>query len=164
MKKHILAVALASSALWGLPALAAPLGSGAPGLQAQVGPHAEPVHHCRYWSAGWDCGYGGDFGGHLRYYSHRRYGSDGGYGSGSGGGYGSGGGGGYGHDRYHSHRRHGSDGGYSSDNGGYGSDGGGSGYGRYRYWGQRPSESDSWGDYHSRYLSHQRYDSWKRAF
>ena len=129
MKKHILAVALASSALWGLPALAAPLGSGAPGLQAQVGPHAEPVHHER------DGREQGDRSG-----------------------------GGYGHDRYHSHRRHGSDGGYSSDNGGYGSDGGGSGYGRYRYWGQRPSESDSWGDYHSRYLSHQRYDSWKRAF
>jgi hypothetical protein len=156
MKKCILAVALACSALWGLPALAAPLGSGASGLQAQVQTKAVQVYHCRAWSAGWDCEAGGDYGGHLRYYSHRRYGSEGGYGSG--------GGGGSGHDRYYSHRRHGSDGGYSSGNGGYSSDGGGHGYGRYRYWGQRPSESDSWGDYHSRYLSHQRYDSWKRAF
>ncbi len=153
MKRYILAVALASGALWGLPASAAPLGSGGSGLRAQVQAETVQVYHCRAWSAGWDCGSGGDYGGHLRYYSHRRYGSEGG----NGGGYGSGGGG-YGHDRNYSHRRHG------SDNGGYSPDGGGHGYGRYRYWGQRPSQSDSWGDYHSRYLSHQRYNSWKRAF
>jgi hypothetical protein len=138
MKKCILAVALASSALIGLPAAAAPLSPAASGLGAQVQADTVQVYHCRSWSAGWDCSHGGDYGGHLRHYSHRRYGSDGG---GYRGGYGSGGG--YG--------------------GGYGS-GGGEGYGRYRHWGTRPSEPDNGGDYHSRYMSHQRYDSWKRAF
>ncbi len=125
MKKCILTVVLASGVLWGLPASAAPLGGGIPGLQDQVRAETVQVYHCRPWSAGWDCARGGDYGGHLRYYSNRRQGSSDGY---SGG--------------YNSRRS----------------------YGRYRYWGPRSGDSDEWRDYHSRYMSHQRYDSWKRAF
>ncbi len=91
MKKYILAVAIASGALIGLPALAAPLASSG-GLQAQVQSGVEQVGHCRYWSGGWHCESRGGYDGHSRHWSHRRHGS-GWEGD---------------HSRHFSHQRHGS--------------------------------------------------------
>jgi hypothetical protein len=102
MKKYALAIAIATSGLFGLSAQAAPVSSTASGLQGQVSGDIVQVRHCR-WSSGHGCGgWGGGgyyYGGHSRYWSHRRWGS-GGWG---GGGY-------YGHGRYWSHRRWGSGG------------------------------------------------------
>ncbi len=92
MKKYALAIAIASSALLGLSAQAAPVSSTASGLQGQVAGDIIKVHHCR-WNSGYGCGGGYGWGGHSRYWSHRRWGS---------GGYG------YGHSRWWSHRRWGS--------------------------------------------------------
>ena len=106
MKKIILAVAAASGALFCLPVQAAPVTSGA-SMQSLVQSGLERVHHCRYWSGGWACGYGDSgsgYEGHSRYWSHRRYSSEGNGGKGFGEyGY-------YGHSRRRSHRRHGSEG------------------------------------------------------
>jgi hypothetical protein len=101
MKKYALAIALATSGLFGLSAQAAPVSSAASGLQGQVSGDIVQVYHCR-WSSGHGCGGwggGGYYYGHSRHWSHRRWGS-GGWG---GGGY-------YGHGRYWSHRRWGSGG------------------------------------------------------
>jgi len=87
MKKYVLAIAVASSALLAVSAQAAPLAV-AGDVQGQVSQSAEKVWHCRAWSGGWGCGGGW---GHNRYWSHRRWGSWG-----------------WGHSRYWSHRRHGS--------------------------------------------------------
>lgn len=78
MKKYMLAVAVASSALLTLQVQAAPLsagGSAAGVVQSGV----EQVRHCREWSGGWGCGWRGGWGGegHSRYWSHRRHGSGG---------------------------------------------------------------------------------------
>jgi hypothetical protein len=86
MKKYMLAIAVASGALFSLSAQAAPVVSSVAGVESQVTSSAEQVHHCRYWSGGWGCGYG-----HSRYWSHRRWGSHG-----------------WGHGRHWSHRRYGS--------------------------------------------------------
>lgn len=96
MKKYVLAIAIASGALFGLSAQAAPLATGPAGLQNQVTSDAVKVFHCRNWSGGWGCGGGGW--GHNRWGSHRRWGS-GGWGGGWGG-----------HRRWWSHRRWGSGG------------------------------------------------------
>jgi hypothetical protein len=94
MKKYALAIAIASGALFSLSAQAAPVTSAVSGLQGQVTGEVQKVHHCR-WSSGYGCGGGFYYyGGHSRYWSHRRWGS-GGYGY-------------YGHGRYWSHRRWGS--------------------------------------------------------
>ena len=76
MKKYVLAVAIASGALFGLSAQAAPVSSTVSGVQNQVSGDAVQVGHCRHWSGGWHCG-GGDGGGgyHSRHWSHRRHGS-----------------------------------------------------------------------------------------
>jgi hypothetical protein len=87
MKKYVLAIAIASGALLGISAQAAPISTGTSAVQSQVTSDVEKVWHCRYWSGGWGCGGGW----HSRYWSHRRWGS-----------------GGYGHSRYWSHRRRGS--------------------------------------------------------
>jgi hypothetical protein len=87
MKKYMLAIAIASGALFSLSAQAAPVSTGASAVQDQVTTNVEKVWHCRYWSGGWGCGGGW----HSRWWSHRRWGS-----------------GGYGHSRYWSHRRRGS--------------------------------------------------------
>ena len=76
MKKYLLAVALVSGALYGVSAQAAPVSSAATGVQNQVTSDAVKVWHCRSWSHGWHCG-GGGWGGHSRYWSHRRHGSRG---------------------------------------------------------------------------------------
>jgi len=86
MKKYVLAFAIASGALFSLSAQAAPVTTSASAVQNQVTGSAEAVHHCRFWSGGWGCGWG-----HGRYWSHRRWGSAG-----------------WGHSRYWSHRRWGS--------------------------------------------------------
>jgi hypothetical protein len=91
MKKLALAIAIASGALFGLSAQAAPVTSTVSGLQGQVSGDAVKVWHHRW-------GYGGGYyyyGGHNRHWSHRRWGSGGYY---------------YGHGRYWSHRRWGSGG------------------------------------------------------
>lgn len=83
MKKYVLAVAIASGALFGLSAQAAPVSSTFSGLQSQVAGDAVQVGHCRRWSGGWHCGgggyggggYGGGGWGHGRHWSHRRHGS-----------------------------------------------------------------------------------------
>jgi hypothetical protein len=72
MKKYLLAIAVASGALVALSAQAAPVTSTS-GVQNQVTGSVEQVRHCRYWSGGWGCGWGG----HSRYWSHRRHGSRG---------------------------------------------------------------------------------------
>jgi hypothetical protein len=137
MKKYMLTAAVALGALLGLPVQAAPLASGTSVLQGQVGQEAQPVYHCRYYSEGWNCGWGDLNQGHDRYWSHRRNGSYG------GGEYHGGGGGG----EYH---------------------GGGAdsyeGFGHLRMWSHRRSGSDNYGEGHSRYMSHQRYQSWKKDF
>ncbi|MGO9544900.1 MAG: hypothetical protein ACLPPF_08910 [Rhodomicrobium sp.] len=69
MKKYVLALAIASGAVLGLSAQAAPVSS-VSGVQSQVTTSAVQVYHCRHWSGGWGCG-----GGHSRYWSHRRHGS-----------------------------------------------------------------------------------------
>jgi len=74
MKKYVLAIAIASGALFGLSAQAAPIASSPAGLQNQVTGTAVKVWHCRRWSGGWGCG-GGWRWGHRRYWSHRRWGS-----------------------------------------------------------------------------------------
>ena len=74
MKKYVLAVAIAFGALFGLSVQAAPVSSGASGVQNQVTGSAVKVWHCRRWSGGWGCGGGW---GHRRYWSHRRHGSRG---------------------------------------------------------------------------------------
>ena len=54
----LLAIAIASGALFGLSsAQAVPLSS-APALQNQIvtGDAVQKVDHCRYWSGGWGCG------------------------------------------------------------------------------------------------------------
>ncbi len=86
MKKYMLAIAVASSALFSLSAQAAPAVSSVAGVENQVTSSAEQVHHCRYWSGGWDCHRE-----HSRHWSHRRWGSDG-----------------WDHGRHSSHRRYGS--------------------------------------------------------
>ena len=88
MKKYMLAIAIASGALFSLSAQAAPIATGPAGLQNQVASDAVKVWHCRGWSGGWGCG---GWGGHDRWRSHHRWGS-----------------GGWGHGRYWSHRRWGS--------------------------------------------------------
>ena len=78
MKKYVLAVAIASGALFGLSAQAAPVSSPLSGLQSQVTGDAVLAGHCRRWSGGWHCGGGGGYGGgwgHSRHWSHRRHGS-----------------------------------------------------------------------------------------
>lgn len=87
MKKYALAIAIASGALFGLSAQAAPVSSVLPGVQNQVTTDAVQVYHCRGWSGGWHCGggWGGGWG-HSRHWSHRRWGS-----------------GGWGHRWYHHH-------------------------------------------------------------
>jgi hypothetical protein len=80
MKKYVLAVAIASGALFGLSAQAAPVSSPLSGLQSQVTGEAVLAGHCRRWSGGWHCGGGGGGGygggwGHSRSWSHRRHGS-----------------------------------------------------------------------------------------
>jgi len=72
MKKYVVAVAIASGALFGISAQAAPVASGTYGVQNQVSGDTVKVWHCRRWSGGWGCGGGG---GHSRYWSHRRWGS-----------------------------------------------------------------------------------------
>jgi hypothetical protein len=120
-----------------MPVQAAPLASGASTLQGQAGHEAQPVYHCRYWSDGWNCGWGDLNQGHERYWSHRRNGSSGG-GEYRGGG---GGGGDYNASEYE-------------------------GFGHLRLWSHRRSGSDNYGDGegHSRHMSHQRHQSWKKAF
>ena len=86
MKKLVLTVAVAVGALFSLPVQAAPLASGASGLQAQVRPEAQQVYHCRAWSDGWNCGWGNLRQEHSRYWSHRRSGSEGSGGGGYSGG------------------------------------------------------------------------------
>ena len=53
MKKYVLAIAIASSALLGLSAQAAPVSSAVSGVQGQVTGDAVKVFHCRGWSGGW---------------------------------------------------------------------------------------------------------------
>lgn len=72
MKKLVLAVAIASGALFSLAAQAAPVSTIVSGVQSQVTGDAVKVFHCRSWSGGWGCGGGW---GHGRHWSHRRYGS-----------------------------------------------------------------------------------------
>jgi len=72
MKKLVLAVAIASGALFSLAAQAAPVSSIVSGVQSQVAGDAVKVFHCRSWSGVWGCGGGW---GHGRHWSHRRYGS-----------------------------------------------------------------------------------------
>ncbi len=74
MKKYVLAVAIASGALFGLSAQAAPVSPATFGVQNQVTGDAVKVWHCRRWSGGWGCG-GGGWGWHGRYRSHWRWGS-----------------------------------------------------------------------------------------
>jgi len=75
MKKYVLAVAIASGALFGLSAAqAAPVTSATFGVQSQVTGDAVKVWHCRHWSGGWGCGGGW---GHNRWRSHHRWGSRG---------------------------------------------------------------------------------------
>ena len=90
MKKYVLAIAIASGALFGLSAQAAPVPSTASGVQNQVTGDVVKVWHCR-WGSGFGCG---GWGWHNRWRSHNRWGS--GYG--------------WGHGRYWSHRRWGSGG------------------------------------------------------
>jgi hypothetical protein len=139
MKKLMLTTAVALGALCSMPVQAAPLAPGASTLQDKAGHEAQPVYHCRYWSEGWNCGWGDLNQGHDRYWSHRRNGS---YGGGGGGGYGGGGGGG---------------------GGGYGANDY-EGFGHLRLWSHRRSGSDNYGEGHSRYQSHQRTQSWKKDF
>lgn len=136
MKKCILAVAVASCALFSLPVQAAPVTSGAP-MRSLVQSGLERVLHCRYWSGGWACGYGnsgGGYEGHSRYFSHRRHGSENEGGSSN-----------EGHARYWSHRR------YSSEGNG------GKGFGDYGYYGHsrhrshRRHGSEGWNEDQSRY-------------
>jgi hypothetical protein len=134
MKKYMLTAAVVLGALFSLPVQAAPVASGAGALQGQAGHEAQPVYHCRSWSDGWNCGWGDLNQGHDRYWSHRRSGS---YGGGEGGG--GGGGSSYRSDEYE-------------------------GFGHLRLWSHRRSGSDNYGEGHSRYMSHQRYQSWKKAF
>ncbi|MFY9642380.1 MAG: hypothetical protein WCD20_17985 [Rhodomicrobium sp.] len=56
MKKYVIAVAIASGALFGLSAQAAPVASSTYGVQSQVSGDAVKVWHCRHWSGGWGCG------------------------------------------------------------------------------------------------------------
>jgi hypothetical protein len=81
MKKLIFAAAVATSAMLGFGAQAAPASSTISGVAGQVTTDAQKVYHCRHWSGGWHCGGGGGWGGggwgHSRYWSHRRHGSRG---------------------------------------------------------------------------------------
>jgi hypothetical protein len=140
MKKYMLTAAVALGALFSLPVQAAPLASGTAALQGQAGHEALQVYHCRSFSEGWNCGWGDLREEHGRYWSHRRNGSYG------GGEYHGGGGGG----EYHEHH----EGGYSEYEG----------FGHLRLWSHRRSGSDNYGEGHSRYMSHQRYQSWKKDF
>jgi hypothetical protein len=69
------------------------------------------------------------------------------------------------HSRYWSHRRNGSQGssGYRGSEGG-GGESGYEGFGHLRTWSHRRNGSDSYGEGHSRYMSHQRTESWKKRF
>jgi hypothetical protein len=71
MSKYVFAIVIAFGALFGLSVQAAPLASSTSAVQSQVSGSAVEVRHCRYWSGGWGCGWGG----HSRYWSHRRHGS-----------------------------------------------------------------------------------------
>jgi len=73
MKKYVLAIAIASGALFGLSAQATPISTIPAGLQNQVTGDAVKVWHCRRWSGGWGCG--GGWGWHNRWRSHWRWGS-----------------------------------------------------------------------------------------
>jgi hypothetical protein len=142
MKKYVLTTAVALGALLSLPVQAAPLASGASTLQGQAGHEAQQVYHCRSYSEGWNCGWGDLREQHSRYWSHRRSGSYGG---------GGGGGGEY-------RERHYEGGGSASEY---------EGFGHLRLWSHRRNGSsygDGDGEGHSRYMSHQRYQSWKKAF
>jgi hypothetical protein len=67
--KYVLAIAIASGALFGLSAQAAPVSPEASAVQSQVATGVEKVMHCRHWSRGWHCSP------HTRSLSHRRRGS-----------------------------------------------------------------------------------------
>ncbi len=84
MKKYVVAIAIASGALFGLSAQAAPLSSQLNTLQSQTvpGDAVQKVWHCRAWSGGWGCGWGPlgvlpgpGWGWHNRWRSHYRWGS-----------------------------------------------------------------------------------------
>ena len=66
MKKYALAIAIASCALFGLSAQAAPVSSAMSGVQNQVTGDAVQVWHCRHWSG--HCG-----GWHYRHHYWRRH-------------------------------------------------------------------------------------------
>jgi hypothetical protein len=72
MKTFVIAIAVASGALFSLSAEAAPLTSDATAVQGQVKGAVVTIRHCRSWSGGWRCG--GDWD-HGRRWSHRRRGS-----------------------------------------------------------------------------------------
>jgi hypothetical protein len=140
MKKYMLTGAVALGALLSASVQAAPLASGTSALQGQVGHEAQPVYHCRYYSEGWNCGWGDLRQGHERYWSHRRDGSS----------YGGGGG------EYRERRRYEGGGGYNAE--GY------EGFGHLRLWSHRRNGSGYEEGGHSRYMSHQRTQSWKKDF
>jgi hypothetical protein len=137
MKKLVLTVAISLGALISLPVQAAPLASGTSALQAKVRPEAQQVYHCRYWSDGWNCGWGNLREEHSRYWSHRRNGSQ---------------------------RSEG----YRDSEGYRGSEGreesGYEGFGHLRTWSHRRNGSDNMEEGHSRHMSHQRTESWKKRF
>jgi hypothetical protein len=72
MKTFVLAIAVASGALFSLSAQAAPVTSDATAVLGQAKSDVVKVWHCRTWSGGWRCGGGW---GHGRRWSHRRRGS-----------------------------------------------------------------------------------------
>ncbi len=72
MKKYVLAIVIASGALLGLSAQAAPVSTAASAVPSQVTSGTEKVWHYRHWHHGW--GYRRWYG-HGRYWSHRRHGS-----------------------------------------------------------------------------------------
>ena len=134
MKTYKFIAGIALGALFSYPVQAAPLASGTASLKAQAGHEVQQVYHCRYYSEGWNCGWGDLRPQHERWFSHHRDGSS--YG---GGGYSGGGGGGHGDDAYE-------------------------GFGHLRLWSHRRNGSDYYGGDHSRHMSHQRYQSWKKDF
>ena len=74
MKKYVLAIAIASGALFSLAAQAAPIASGPAGLQNEVTSEALEVGHCR-WRSDWAPWCHGGWGWHNRWRSHWRWGS-----------------------------------------------------------------------------------------
>jgi hypothetical protein len=137
MKKYVLTFVIPFGALFSLPIHAAPISFNAAALQEQVTEDAVQVRHCRDLSGNCDEYTGQDPEDrrppqrvHSRYWSHQRYGSEGGEG----------------HSRFWSHLRRGSE--YRRDP---------DGETHSRYWSHNRYGSDR--DSHSRYMSHRRYGS-----